>query len=475
MSNRKKPADEQRALVEANFADASSREIVRDLIQWPEITGKNNPKPNSMMNATAVIGALRLRCEHDIFHDRKSVEGTELRSFTGDLADPIVRKFQELAFIKLGYNPGKQATEEALLRRCEENRFHPIMDYLDGLVWDGTPRLDRWLSIYCGVEDTPLVRAQGAIVIMAAVCRIYKPGTKFDHVLVLEGEEGVRKSSVVKVLANGTLDKDDNFSDSPVLGLDERKQMELTCGVWFYELAELANMKKADMHGVKNFITKQVERARAAYDRFQREQPRTCIFIGTFNTAPGTNALITYLNPGDQRRWWGVRVGEIDIEALQRDRDQLFAEAMVRYNVYRLGLDPHPKLYLPPELEAEARAIAGEREIVDPLADTLSDLYASILHIKDAKYPLTPDGVPIEVKSDDCESALTKGGDARPFAYVDADRVWVASAYIVERVPAARKGDGRGINNAMTKQGWTAKKYRGARGWERPIEAEALP
>ena len=264
-----------------------------------------------MMNGLMAIQELGLDCKLDVFHNRYTINGTSLGGFHGDASDMVTRKICQLSFMHFGLDPGLEATHQAVLRACEEHRFDPISDYLTGLKWDRVPRLDRWLTTYLGVKDTPLVRAQGKIVLTAAVSRVLDHGCKFDHVLVLEGPEGKRKSSVVQVLANGRHGNNENFSDSPILHVDERKQQELTKGVWFYELAELAGMRKADQFAIKNFITRQEERARPAYARFEEIQPRVCLFIGTFNTTPGGD-LVEYLNPGDQRRWWPVLVGDID-------------------------------------------------------------------------------------------------------------------------------------------------------------------
>src|SRR3984893_14131736 len=317
-------------------------------VGWPELTAAGAPK-KTMMNGRTAIATLGLDAKLDVFHGRYTINGSHLGGFVGEVSDAVTRKVRERWFMRLGLDPGRDASFDALKRACEELRYDPVLDYLTGLPeWDGVERLDTWLTVYAGVKDTPLVRAQGKIVLVAAVRRIHEHGCKFDHVLVLEGPEGVRKSSLVQVLASGRHGCNENFSDSPILHTDERKQQELAKGVWFYEIAELFGMKKADQQGVKNFITKQEERARPAYGRFEEVQPRVCIFIGTFNTTP-RGELSEYLNPGDQRRWWPVLVGEIDIPALERDRDQLFAEAMFEYQV--LGTP----LYLPPELEAEAK------------------------------------------------------------------------------------------------------------------------
>lgn len=416
-------------------------------IDWPVTVGKGKPDKTSQLNASAVIQALGLDCRLDVFHQEYLVSGHALSQFGGRLQDHVVRKLVEVGWQVTGHELSEKAYRSGLLRECEQNEFHPVKDYLKSLHWDNEPRLDRWLTTYLGVKDTRLVRAQGAIVLTAAVARIMKPGTKYDHVLVLEGPEGARKSSAVRILANGTFDGDDNFSESKILGEDERKQQELTTGKWFYELAELAGLRKADQYALKNFVTKQTERARAAYAHFLTEQPRTCVFIGSFNTDATTGELVEYLNPGDQRRWWPVRVGTVDIEALQRDRDQLMAEAVIAYD---LGMP----LYLDKALEAEARGEAARREMVDPLADTLSDVDAAALKMLDEK--VAPNGAGVSIADHNGGKLLTIGDEAKPSAFITDVEIWVSAKHVTARVPSSRQSDGRGIASALRKLGWTA-------------------
>ncbi|QPF91482.1 virulence-associated E family protein [Bradyrhizobium commune] len=448
MTRRKKLTEDEVAK-----ADAAANAIVGSPlnpieptpINWPVTVGKGKPDKNSQLNAGAVIRALGLDCHLDVFHQEYLVSGHALSQFGGKLQDHVVRKLVEVGWQKFGHELSEKAYRSGLLRECEENQLHPVKNYLKNLRWDGTPRLDMWITRYLGVTDTPLVRAQGAIVLIAAVARIMKPGTKYDHVLVLEGPEGARKSSAVRILANGTFDGDENFSESKILGEDERKQQELTTGKWFYELAELAGLRKADQYALKNFVTKQTERARPAYAHFVTEQPRTCVFIGTFNTDATTGALVEYLNPGDQRRWWPVRVGAVDIAALQRDRDQLMAEAVVAY-------DLDMPLYLSKELEDEARGEAARREMVDPLADTLSGMDAAALKMLHDK--VAPNGAGVSIADHNGGKLLTIGDDAKPSAFITQSEIWVSAKYVTALAPSSRQSDGKGITAAMRKQGW---------------------
>jgi putative DNA primase/helicase len=386
----------------------------------------------------------------------------------------MTRAIRDVLFDRFGYDPGEKSTSDAMMRCCEKLRFDPVQDYLWSLKWDGVRRVDTWLTTYVGAADTPLTRAQGRIVLQAMVARAFEPGTKFDHVVVFEGPEGARKSTIVRVLANGRHNGKDFFSDSPVLHLDERAQMEKTMGIWAYELAELAMMKKGDEGAIKNFITKDEERARAAYGKFLTVQPRTVVFFGTFNTNATTGDLVGYLNWGDRRRWWPVLVGKIDIAALERDRDQLFAEVMEDYSLYLAGIGDPPKLYLPPELEAEARGNAELREKQDVLTDGLSTLFDEVLFWATQNHPSLPGNTRGNTSEDVFKGRpikrVTREGEIVPLAcvYTDTNEVWVSIKCISELAK------GRNPTAAMTKHGW--RKIRDRRsgknieGWARQAE-----
>ena len=405
---------------------------------WPEIKRNGEPVKGSMLNAEKAIERLKLSCRRDTFSGTYIVEGPGMGQFVGELNDALVRKFRELCFEKLDYEPGKEAAQEALLRMCEENSFNSLQAQLDVLKWDGVKRLDQWLTTYLGVEDTPLHQAQGRLVLMAAVRRAYDPGCVFQHVLVLEGPEGTDKSSTIKMMASGQAERSAQyFSDSPILHLGEREQQELTKGVWFYEIAELAGMRKADQHAVKRFITAEAERARAAYDRFNKSQPRVCIFIGTFNTDANTGALVEYLNPGDRRRWWPVEVGKvrpINLPALQRDRWQLFAEALAQHTD-DLGQREWQPLRLDKSLWDDAAIEQKAREVVPAMVDRLSTLFARL-----RKRPPFLDEVGTTVEN---------GTD---YIVTDAE-VWVSAKLVVELV-GRWDPSGRNIPAAMGSLGW---------------------
>ncbi|WP_132255523.1 VapE domain-containing protein [Methylobacterium segetis] len=282
---------------------------------WPDVA-KNGVPRSTLRNTLVAISRLGLHCEYDEFHQRKIIGGHTLQAFQGELSDDGCAVLRNEILRQFGFDPGKDHTREAANTCCLENMYHPIRDYLAGLEWDRQPRLARWLVDYLGADDTPLNQAFGELILVAAVRRVRQPGCKFDTVLVLEGPQGSGKSTAIQILAGP-----DNFSDQEILTLDAKAQMEAVEGVWIYELAELAGLRRADTTRVKAFASRSVDQARLAYGRFREKRPRQNVFIGTTNDDQ-------YLHDATgNRRFWPVKTREIRLEALSRDRDQLWAEA----------------------------------------------------------------------------------------------------------------------------------------------------
>lgn len=281
---------------------------------WPDMA-KFGPRP-TLRNTLLAIRRLGLHCENDEFHRRKKIGGHALQAFQGELSDDGCAVLRHMILERFRFDPGKDHTREAANTLCLENSFHPIRDYLDRLHWDGQGRIELWLTAYLGAEDTPLNRAIGRIMLVAAVRRIRQTGCKFDNIVIFEGSQGTGKSTAIRILAG-----DENFSDQDILTLDPKAQMEAVEGVWLYELGELEGLSRADMSKVKAFASRLVDQARPAYGRFRETRPRQNIFIGTTNDDQ-------YLRDRTgNRRFWPVATGTIDLEALRQDRDQLWAEA----------------------------------------------------------------------------------------------------------------------------------------------------
>lgn len=205
-----------------------------------------------------------------------------------------------------------------------ERLYHPVKEYLGSLIWDGTPRLDTLLIDYLGAEDTPYVRAVTRKTLVAAVARIYRPGIKFDSILVLVGEQGMGKSTLFARLGK------EWFSDSlSISDMKDKTAPEKLQGYWLLELSELNGIKKMDVEVVKSFITRTDDKYRQAYGVNVESHPRSCIIVGTTNSDGGFLRDIT-----GNRRFWPVRVtghGKWHPWDLA-DIDQVWAEAIEYFN-----------------------------------------------------------------------------------------------------------------------------------------------
>ena len=236
---------------------------------------------------------------------------------------------------------GKEKIADALTAVLTRHSYHPIRDYLSGLTWDGVPRLDRIIIDYMGAEDSELNRAMSRKHFVAAVARVFNPGCKYDYCLIMSGAEGIGKSTLLRVMGGRW------FNDS-ITTLEGKEGMEQLRRAWVVELGELSSIKRSDVEQVKAHLSKQVDIYRAAYARRVLEHPRQCVFCGTTN-----EALFLKGDTGNRRFWVIPVVAELRkyrdwSEAIRRDRDQLWAEAV---HYYKQG-EP---LYLSEELEAQAK------------------------------------------------------------------------------------------------------------------------
>lgn len=229
---------------------------------------------------------------------------------------------------------------DALLIVEEKNKYHPIRDYLQGLVWDGISRVGTLLVDYLGAEDNVYTRAVTRKAIVAAVARVFVPGIKFDYMLVLVGKQGIGKSHIVSLLGQNW------YSDSlnTVQGKEAYEQLQ---DAWIIEMAELSATKKAETEAVKHFISKREDIYRVAYGKRVTKFPRQCVFFGTTND----NEFLR--DKTGNRRYWPVVAGvnknskNIWNDITQSEIDQIWAEAL------KLWKDGE-SLFLTPDIEKEA-------------------------------------------------------------------------------------------------------------------------
>jgi predicted P-loop ATPase len=217
-------------------------------------------------------------------------------------------------------------------RMARLNAFHPVRDYLNGLPpWDGEKRIDCWLFDYCKVSRrrvnerdeeifNTFASEAGAKFLISAVARVFEPGCKADHVLMLEGKTGIGKSTAAKALAG------EEFFTDQLSDLGSKDASMQVRGIWIAEMADIHALARSDREKAKAFITQTFERFRLPYGARLTKFQRQCVFIGTTESSEWNN------DERGARRFWPVLCeGKIDTEGLLRDRDQMWAEALARY------------------------------------------------------------------------------------------------------------------------------------------------
>ena len=265
---------------------------------------------------------------------------------------------------------------QGVMLAAHKNRIHPPRDYLESLKWDGKERLEMWLSKVFGAVELNGYRVVpkpedddgrgpgggneylalvGTKFMVGAVARIFEPGCKFDNMLVLEGKQGRGKSTAIRILFG------DWFSDTQ-LDLQNKDAYAQLDGIWGYEIGEMDAFSRAEATRVKAFVTSQVDRYRAAFERRPESHSRSTVFIGT------TNQDEYLKDPTGARRFWPVRVSnDVDFDILREERDQYWAEAVARY---KRGEKWH---VTPQEQEDYFAAEQKAREVPDPWFDAIED------------------------------------------------------------------------------------------------------
>lgn len=326
--------------------------------------------------------------------------------------------------------------DSALDIHAATHAFNEVQDYINGLRWDGQPRLDTLFIDYLGASDTEYNRAVCRKSLTAAVARAMIPGCKYDTMLILAGPQGLGKSTLLDKMSLGW------FNDS-IRTFEGKEASELLQGVWLVEIPELDAFRKSDVARIKQFLTLRADRYRAAYGRHVKELPRCCVFFGT------CNEMEFLQDPTGNRRFWPVDVAEIKpkksvFNDLTREViDQIWAEAKVRWQTGEV-------LYLTGKLEAEAKVKQEEHREV-------SSREGLILDFVDKQVPADWAKWPIERRRDFWAGQLhTQEG--HKVELVDRDRVCAAEVWCElfnSNIRDMKTPDTREINSILSRMnGW---------------------
>ena len=307
--------------------------------------------PSKQRNIDMALQKLNVALSYNSFTHKISINGEPVRG--DDDLDAVWLSIEP----RFDFRPDLALFHKVVRHLAKKHTFHPVKDYLDSLKWDGVPRIDSWLTTYGGAKNLQLTRTYGAIFLIAAVRRIKKPGSKYDEIMVLIGLQGLGKSSAFRALCPDPAWFLDNFS----LDMPPRELLELTEGKWIVEIADLVTSKRA-IDRTKAMLSRQSDKSRKAYDRLTTEEDRQFIFCGTTNNR-------TFLKDATGgRRFWSVDIPRaFDLVGLIRDRDQLWAEAVVREAA-------GASIRLPEDLYAAAKIEQDRHLEDDPWIDALRDL-----------------------------------------------------------------------------------------------------
>jgi predicted P-loop ATPase len=360
----------------------NARKKTQNTAKWLDDCIKNETGKAVPNLANALIG-LRAEMTDTFAYDEmasvtmlmRSVDGTvgfSPRPCTDVDVGIVQERLQHAGLTRIS----KDILHQAVDIRAAECGFHPVRDYLNSLAWDGQPRIEALFAAYFGATSTHYTAAISRMLLVSMVARIFEAGCKVDHMVVLEGAQGTLKSTACRILGGEFFS--DNLPDVSA-GKDVAQHLR---GKWLIEVSEMHAMGRAETTLLKAFITRQVERYRPSYGRKEVIEPRQCVFIGTTNRD-------TYLrDETGGRRFWPIKAGKIDVGALTRDRDQLFAEAV---HSYRNGAGWWPdkdfeREHIVPEQAARYEADVWEDSIAEYLKSntkvTVGQIAKEALHIE---------------------------------------------------------------------------------------------
>lgn len=282
-------------------------------------------------------------------------------SKTGDiLEEKHAAKAVMWLSIVYGISVSVKMAFETMITVSHNKEFDPLQQWIEKLKWDGVERLDRWLPDATGCETTNYAITVGAKWLISAIARATKPGCKVDTMLILRGPQGTLKSTLLSMLGG-------EFFTDQIGEVGTKDTLMQIHGPWIIEMSELDAMTRREETTVKSFLTAQVDRFRPPYGRVIEAFPRRCVFAGT------TNKDVFLKDETGGRRFWPIKIEEINLKYIEQNREQLFAEAAHRLN-------SGESWWLPMEAMKEAVQEQDNVRQVDPWEEQIAEIVANKLY-----------------------------------------------------------------------------------------------
>lgn len=393
-------------------------EFTQETVQRIAPGHKSKSRANAAKDARQLVGP--------IWQVRDTLNG---ETWSND-RDCAVRSIIETPKTQGGYGikVSDRDLKAATVLAARENGFHPIREYLEGVAWDGVERIDRLFVDYLGTEDNVYTRQVARLMMIAAVARVFEPGCKWDHAVILEGAQGVGKSTFIRILGrNWSVELDGNFHDA-------KSMVEKLQGGWIVELPELTGFAKSEVQDIKAFISRQFDKVRLAYEARAQAFPRQSILIGSTNSGE-------YLRDATGgRRFLPIEchVKAIDTARFRKDVDQYWAEAMSVYRSMHAELNSTESglhLYLSGEALAYASGLQESRR-VETAEDGIVGRIMCWLDTPVTSGSIDEDAVP-QFRNVTCSEEL--------FRALSADDKTILRASVqraISMVPGWKKGEG---------------------------------
>jgi len=424
--------------------DLSIYEMKNASMKPPQVTqlldkDGNNLVKLSLRNAKLILSLDgKYNLAKDLFMDSHIYKDTGLQ-----YRDSHVYRIQEYIHGSYNLDFSIQRMEQAIKGVFDSNAFDPVIEYFDSLEWDGQERLSTWLEDHAGVVKSPVLKHYleqvSRKILMSIVARGLASDSnavKVDHMVILEGAQGVGKSRLVEALSPNEFWFNDsvNFRDS------DKALAEKMSGSLIVEFQEIAGMVGRSARGVedlKAFITRKADKYRGAYKQYAYANVRRCVFFGT------TNDSKYLIDRSGARRFWPIQIGQINIEELRENLDQLYAEAKHAYLVNK------ENLYLDDDGEKQARSVQEDKRVITEVELNTTKILQKIL-TANADYQ-DEDYLKWRERK--------KAGGERPYLKSEKLGEWVYSE-LIDQKSTSINSVYKQMPNLMRKSGWEKNKIR---------------